>query len=73
MSDQPTGNTPTDAEVLEAFVAHTALIDPMSLGLVNAHERFKRWLAAHDEQVRADAKAEGAREAGERIEGDEDA
>lgn len=54
--------TPTDGEVLEAWAAHNTPDLPTALDLVEAYDAFKRWLAEHDAQVRADALREAAEE-----------
>lgn len=58
MSDQPTGYTPTTKYVRD-WTARGMLSG--KLALMDPYQRaaaFDRWLAAHDEQVRAEAKAE---------------
>ena len=56
--------TPDTEEVREQYTRE----QPPHIGTVSEKEaEFDRWLAAHDAQVRREAKAEGLREAAHRV------
>lgn len=54
-----TNYTPSEADVLEAWVVHVSHDQPTALDLVNAYESFKRFIA----RVQAEAQVEALRDA----------